>query len=271
LRRSPATTSLHAAPSLVDLDKPLRLVQVGSDAAEGTRPAGRMFVAEDGGPVRSIIGDNHSHWVGEEHSQKTGLSNPYEGPTEHCLIMESEIRADVLAYRTQAFRLQLMSGSGVVQWICDHLRQIRVPGGYLIEAIECKPDLSYIGDPLERQKILAVKRVITGMGWKFRVVYEADIKGSGERQLNFGRIYARNTATVTRPAMEAFERLVVESPVTTFKNLRECLSPDRAQGEAMAQALICMGRVEFDLDRILFGASPVRLLPAIRFTPKIWF
>lgn len=271
MKRSPAKTGLHAAPSLVDLNKPLRLVHVGSDAAEGARPAARMFVAEDGGPLRSIIGDHHSHWVGEEHSSKTGLSNPYEGPTEGALIIESELRSDVLAYRTQALRMQFMAGTSVQQWICDHLRQIRVPGGYLIEAIECKPDLSYIGDTVERQKMLAVKRVINGMGWKFRVIYEAQVRGSGERQLNFGRIYARETAHVTEDAMRAFERLVVQSPVTTFKDLREALSPDRVRGEAMAQALICMGRVEFDLDRILFGASPVRLLPAVQFTPKIWF
>jgi hypothetical protein len=39
----------------------------------------------------------------------------------------------------------------------------------------------------------------------------------------------------------------------------------------MAQALICQGRVSVDLDRLLFDGSPVRLLPVISFTPKIWF
>ncbi|WP_068083649.1 hypothetical protein [Novosphingobium rosa] len=271
MRRAPAEIGLHAAPSLIDVDRPLRLVHVGSDDAVGTRPAARMFVAEDGGPLRTIVGNAPSHWTGEEHSTKTGLSNPYDGATEHALIVESELRADVLTYRTQAFRLQLMVGTTVQQWICDHLRQIRIPGGYLIEAIECKPDLSYIGQPAERQRMLAVKRVIEGMGWKFRLICEKDVRGGSERQLNFGRIYARETAHVTPEAMTAFERLLSKSPVTTFKTLREALSPERVTGEAMAQALICQGRVSVDLDRLLFDGSPVRLLPVISFTPKIWF
>lgn len=271
MKRSPAKSGLHAAPSLIDVDKPLRLVHVGSDDAGGTRAAARMFVAADGGPLRTIVGNAHSHWTGEEHSKKTGLSNPYEGPTEHALIVESELRWDVLTYRTQAFRLQLMVGTAVEQWICDHLRQIQTPGGYLIEAIECKPDLSYIGQPAERQKMLAVKRVIESMGWRFRVLYEKDVRGGAERQINFGRIYARETAHVTDEAMAAFDRLVVASPITTFKTLRETLSPERTRGEAMAQALICQGRVWLDLDSVLFDGSTVRLLPAVRFTPKIWF
>ena len=269
-RPAPAS-GLHAAPSLVDVNKPLRLVYVGSDDAAGARPAARMYVADDGGPLRTIAGNAHSHWVGEEHSTKTGLSNPYEGPTEQALIIESELRADVLTYRTQAFRLKLMVGTSAEQWICDHLRQIRHGNGYLIEAIECKPDLSYIGAPAKRQKMLAIKRVIEGMGWKFRVIYEKQVRGGGERQINFGRIYARNTAPVTDDAMAAFERLVDRSPNVTVRTLREALSSERTSGEAMVQALICMGRVEFDLDRLFFDGSLVRLLPAARFTPKIWF
>ncbi|WP_157098706.1 hypothetical protein [Novosphingobium rosa] len=271
MSRSAAASGLHAAPSLVDPRKPLRLVYVGTDDATGARPAARMHVAEDGGPLRTIVGNNYSHWVGEEHSAKTGLSNPYEGPTEHALIIESELRADVLTFRTQAFRLRLMVGTTVREWICDHLRQIRIGRGYVIEAIECKPDLSYVSDPLERQRTLAIKRVIEGMGWKFRVICGKDVLGGGERQLNFGRIYARQTAPIDEVAMDAFERLVVKSPNTTFATLRDTLSPERVQGEAMAQALICRGRVEFDLDHILFGSSPVRLLPVAHFTPKIWF
>ena len=271
MRLGPPRKGLHAAPASAGPEQRLRLVEVGSDDAVGTRPAARMFVAADGGPIRTIVGNAHSHWTGEEPSKKTGLPNPYEGPTEYALIVESELRSDVLSYRTQAFRLQLMVGTGVEQWICDHLRQIRIPGGYLIEAIECKPDLSYIGQPEERQRMLAVKRVIQGMGWKFRVLYEKDVRGCGERQINFGRIYARRTACVTEQAMAAFERLVVQSPHTTFKILREALSPERGRGEAMAQALICRGRVTVDLDRVLFDGPPVHPLPASNFTPEIWF
>lgn len=252
------------------MEQSLRLLNSGSAQAEGAHFAAKMYVASDGGPIRTVVGDGHRHFTGEEHSQKTGLSNPYEGPTEHALIVEGELRAAVLDYRSQAFRLRLLVGTAVREWICDHLRHIRINGVDIVEAIECKPNLSFVDDD-ERAVQAAVGKVIRGIGWRHRILYQRDIVGSGERQINFGEIYAHQTTHVPEEQRVRFERLCVETPNITFRQLREAMHNERVKGTAMAHALICRGRVEFDLDRYLFDPVPVRLVPAMDFKSLVRF
>jgi hypothetical protein len=258
------------APREADRDPKLSLVGYGTDAADATHVAARIYAASDGGPIRTVVGDGHRHFTGEEPSQKTGLSNPYEGPTEHALIIESELRADVLDYRTQAFRLRLLVGASVQEWIVDHLRHIRCDGVDIIEAIECKPNLSFLSDS-ERAKQAAAAKIIRGLGWRHRVVYLREVLGSGERQINFGEIYAHQTTHISAASQAVFERMCTGCPSMTFRELREALHPERVQGTAMAHALICRGRIEFDLDRYLFDPTPVRLIPVINFKSRIRF
>ena len=265
-----ATTDVPLVP-IDEAGRRLRMVEHGSDAAAAAQVAARIYVAEDGGPLRTIMGDAHRHYTGEEHSAKTGLSNPYEGGTEHWLVKDSELRSSVLDYRTQAARLRYPSGGGRAEWIIDNLRHVRGPDGDFVEAIECKPDVSYLADPEERAKLQAAFRVASAIGWRPRVMYERDIKGGGERQVNFGYIYAHQTATVPAESLDAFEEMVLRTPDTTFLDLREALDPDRRQGTAMAHAMICRGRVDLDLDRHLHGGSRVRLLPEPAFTSLIRF
>ncbi|MBX8844485.1 hypothetical protein HCH44_06125 [Sphingomonas melonis] len=250
--------------------QPLRLLHSDSVEAEGVRFAAVMHVASDGGPIRTIVGGGHKHFVGEEPSQKTGLSNPYEGPTEYALIVDSELRSKVLDFRTQAFRLRLLAGGVVREWICDHLRFLRVDGVDIVEAIECKPDMSFL-DNEERIVQRAASAVIEGMGWRHRIVYLRDVLGGGERQVNFGEIYARTTRLVPDDALARFERMCATTPNTTFRDLRLALDDDRLQGTAHAHAMICAGRVEVDLDRYLFDPMPVRLLPPSDFHSPIRF
>ncbi|BBB08723.1 hypothetical protein [Sphingopyxis sp. EG6] len=257
------------SPTLVE-GQALRLVHSDSVEAEGVRFAAIMHVASDGGPIRTIVGGGHAHFIGEEPSQKTGLSNPYEGPAEHALIVDSEIRAAVLDFRTQAFRLRLLAGGAIREWICDHLRFLRIDGVDVVEAIECKPNLSFL-DAEARIVQRAVRTVLEGMGWRHRILYLRDIIGGGERQLNFGEIFARRTKHVPNDALDRFERMCASTPVATFRDLRLALHDDRLEGTALAQAMICAGRVEVNLDRYLFDPMPVRLLPPADFHSPIRF
>jgi hypothetical protein len=250
-----------------DVVTPLKLVEHGTDAAAAARVGVRIYVADDGGPIRTIIGDLHKHFVGEEHSAKTGLSNPYEGATEHALIIESELSADVLAFRSQACRLRFPCGTGTAEWIIDHLRHVRQGGNQFVEAIECKPNISFL-DSDAREKLAAARRAAEALGWRFRIRYERDVVGGPERQLNFGWIYAHQTASIDH-AMGTFETLVARNPDTTFGELRRALSDDRVVGESTVHALICRGRIECDLDRLLGDNSPIRLLPPPQFTSRI--
>lgn len=252
-------------------ERRLRLVVAGTDAAAASIPAARIYVADDGGPIRTVVGADHSHFVGEEASIKTGLSNPYEGAVEYLLIRESEVRHDVLAFRTQAMRMRVMVGNSTREWICDHLRQVRVGRADVIEAIECKPDMSYLGDVGERARMTAVRKVVEGLGWRFRVIYEADVLGGGERQINLGTIMAHKTKQVRDDHRAAFDFMARETPHSTFGRLRTALSDVRQEGAALAHAFICEGRVRFDLDRRLHDGSPVELLSRPSFTPRLWF
>lgn len=261
---------LHLPIPRVDEGQPLRLVHSDSIEAEGVRFAAVMHVASDGGPIRTIVGGGHKHFVGEEPSQKTGLSNPYEGPTEYALIVDSELRSRVLDFRTQAFRLRLLAGGVVREWICDHLRFLRVDGVDIVEALECKPDMSFL-DNEERIVQRAARAVLEGIGWRHRIVYLRDVLGSGERQINFGEIFARRTKHVPDDAIARFERLRGSTPDTTFRDLCGSMHEDRLEGKALAQAMICAGRVEVDLDRYLFDPTPVHLLPPSDFNSPIRF
>ncbi len=70
----------------------------------------------------------------------------------------------------------------------------------------------------------------------------------------------------------ALRQLVCAStPVATFRDLRLALHDDRLEGTALAQAMICAGRVEVNLDRYLFDPMPVRLLPPADFHSPIRF
>jgi hypothetical protein len=270
LKLKPLAGGLNTpAPKLVE-PQGLRLVHSDSVDAEGVRFAAVMHVAADGGPIRTIVGGGHKHFVGEEPSQKTDVSNPYEGPTEHALIVDSEIRAKVLDFRTQAFRLRLLAGGMVREWICDHLRFLRIDGVDIVEAIECKPDMSFL-DHEERIVQRAAHTVLKGMGWRHRILYYRDVVGRGERQLNCGEIFARRTKDVPEDALARFERLCASAEVTSFGSLCRALHEDKLEGKALAQALICAGRVEIDLDRYLFDPTPVRLLPPSDFHSPIRF
>ncbi len=271
-----ASTSASGRDRLAPLpvagtERRLRLVVAGTDAAAASIPSARIYVADDGGPIRTVVGADHSHFIGEEASMKTGLSHPYEGAVEYLLIRESEVRHDVLAFRTQAMRMRVMVGNSTREWICDHLRQVRVGQADVIEAIECKPDMSYLGDVGERARMTAVRKVVEGLGWRFRVIYEAEVLGGGERQVNLGTIMAHKTKQVRDEHRAAFGLLVRETPHSTFGRLRTALSDVRQEGTALAHAFICEGRVRFDLDRRLHDGSPIELLPRPSFTPRIWF
>lgn len=230
----------------------------------------RVHTASSSTGRRGSSVDGHKHFVGEEPSQKTGLSNPYEGPTEYALIVDSEIRAKVLDFRTQAFRLRLLAGGMVREWICDHLCFLRIDGVDIVEAIECKPDMSFL-DNEERIVQRAARAVLEGMGWRHRIIYQRDIVGGGERQLNFGEIFTRRTKHVSDEALARFERLCASTPDTTFRDLYSALHENPLEGKALAQALICAGRVDVDLDRYLFDPVPVRLLPPSDFHSPIRF
>lgn len=248
----------------------LRLVREEGSGAESSTYAARLYVAADGGPIRTVVGDYHRHQTGEEPSVKTGLSNPYEGPTEHALIVESSLRADIPDFRTQAFRMKFLVGGSVREWICDHLRQVRRDGFDHVEAIECKPDVSYV-DADERAVQSAAAKVMRGLGWRHRIIYLDQVRGTGERQINFGEIYAHQTTHVPEDRLAMFERMCIATPDVTFRDLRTALDGNRVRGTAMAHALICRGRVQFDLDRYLFDPMPVRLLPETRFKSQIRF
>lgn len=166
--------------------------------------------------------------------------------------------------------MRLRVGPDFREWICDHLRQVRVDGTDVVEAIECKPNLSFL-DADERAVQAAVHAVCTGLGWRHRIVYLRDVLGTGERQINFGEIMAHGTVPVPDDSMAAFERLRTGAPDVSFRQLREALHPERIRGTAMAHALMREGRVGFDLDRYLFDPMPVRLLPEPVFAPLIRF
>lgn len=268
--RSGRLQSRHDLVFAPDPVQRLRLVRDDSSEAETSTYAAGLYVAADGGPIRTVVGDYHRHQTGEEPSVKTGLSNPYEGPTEHGLIVESSLRADVADFRTQAFRLKLLVGGSVREWICDHLRQVRLDGFDRVEAIECKPDVSYM-DADERAVQSAAAKVIRGLGWHHRIIYLDQVRGTGERQINFGEIYAHQTTHVPEDRLAVFERMCLATPDVTFRDLRTALDGNRVRGTAMAHALVCRGRVQFELDRYLFDPMPVRLLPETRLKSQIRF
>lgn len=246
-----------------------RLVAANSDVADEAECLAHLYASDAGGALRTLLGAAHRHPIGMFPSIKTGFNNPYEGTVEPALILESEVNPDVVDYQTQAFRLRVVVLGQTREWICDHLRQM-VDGS--IEAIEVKRTPADLTDIEYRSKLAAVREVCRRLGWRFRVLYEADIRGSASRQINIGHIAAHRSVHITPEQMSAFEALrAAAGSRTTFAALREALDNRRIQGKAAAHALIVRGRVSLNLDQLIHDTTIVKLRPEPRFTSRIRF
>jgi hypothetical protein len=71
------------------------------------RELARIFVAEDGGPLRTIIGTRPTIWTGEYYSAKTRRSHPWESPHELSHFYRLEADPQVVAYLAQPHGLDV--------------------------------------------------------------------------------------------------------------------------------------------------------------------
>jgi hypothetical protein len=110
--------------------------------------------------------------------------------------------------------------------------------------------------------------LLGGLGWRFRIRYEAEIVGPAERQVNKSLIAAHRSFGMSDDQRSSFEELRARQAVTTFGAVRATLGAGHG-GTAAVHRLMVEGRIAFDLDMLLEEARPDRLLPPRRFNSRI--
>jgi hypothetical protein len=243
---------------------PARIV-LAEDAS--LEPLAHLYVANDGGPIRTLIGSAHRHWYEIIPSCRTGGWQPVDSEGEHMLAMDSEIEFRFPDYRTQAFRLRMVLDGVLDEWICDHLRQTTCG---TIEAIEVKPHPDAI-DAAYKRKLFRAAVILGRLGWRVSIRYGEEIRGSRPRQDNRSFVSDDGDIIPDPDAVAAFDRMMASCRSTTYGLLADELSSSQFQGRAVVHSLMVAGRVEFDIDSVLHRGTPIILHPPRSFISKIRF
>lgn len=241
---------------------PARLVRAPDETLD---PLAHLFVPDNSGPLRTLIGMSHGHWYSLIPSNKTGGWQPVESEGEWMLAFDCECLFNVVDYQTQAFRLAMTIDGERAEWICDMLIQHR---DQTIEAVEVKPDPGAM-DAAYKRKMFRAAEVLGRLGWRMRIRYHDEIRGSDYREENRVVIGGDGDVIPDGDAIAAFDRLMTKDAATTFGRLCDEMSTSRSQGRAMAHAMMVTGRVDYDFDALLHRGSDVVLHPPRSFNSRI--
>jgi hypothetical protein len=83
------------------------------------RELARILVADDGGPIRTIVGTRPIMWTGEYYSAKTRRSQPWESPLEEDHFYRLEVDTDVVDYLAQPHRFEIVFDGRRYSYIPD--------------------------------------------------------------------------------------------------------------------------------------------------------
>lgn len=241
----------------------LRLNEYNENLGNRGTPVATIYFPTRDGPLRTLIGNSHQHAIGLYASAKMGVPQPYEGLAEFGVVEESELRAKVIWYQTQAFRLEMWIDGEKRTFIVDHLRETTEG----VEAIEVKQHPGQLNEK-NLPKYQRAREILMGIGVDLKIRYEDEIEGSETWRYNRKTILMHRSVSVSEEQMMAFERLRAITPETTLGEVRAVLDPRKIQGRAAANALICRGRILLDLQSYVSDFSPVTLVPARHFQSR---
>lgn len=254
-----AGPSAPGEPPLLAFVQQLRDARVHLDLTpsgiEDSIASASLSVPEHGGAIRTILGAGRAHAVGVYASAKSGRLQPYDGLVERGLVHWCEADGHTVDYQTQPAVLRYRTPTGWAAWVIDLWRQM---DDGTREAIEVKRTPRDLMKPGYAAKLACGAAVITSLGYRFRLMYRDEIRGTVHRRRNVARIQARRNVVLPEGAFDRIERLAVEG-TANLGMVRRAIHSDARIGMAGVHRLLASGRILADLDGYLCDATPVRI------------
>ncbi len=223
----------------------LRVDPQGPLVVEGSRLA-QLTVLNHGGSERPIITRGGKHLRSRLGSRKTHLQQITEGRAHRDLARYDEVNPNVVDYQAHPFKIEFANGGTREVYYPDHVRQM-VDG--TIELIEVKRTPADLSDATYCAKLAAVAEIARRIGWTFRILYHADIKGPRWRMVNVEAAYMHRLIRLDRTVQSIISDFVVQDQPQGWDELRERVSPGRPHyGEAILYGCVALGRISIDLD-----------------------
>jgi hypothetical protein len=217
--------------------------------------AGRLVLAKDGRPIRSILTGRRALVTGSYASRKAGRSQVFESMTERSFFMHCEVLTKVVDYRAQPFRFEFNFGGKWRTYIADCIRLL---DNGLLEVVELKSDLRDLQDHDYRGKIECVRQLCSLLGWRFRIIRRPHLQKCPIRASNIEFIQQdRLTAFDEHHVYRVMDRLA-DGP-STLGDLADHLGV-RQSGIAILNAMMVARIIKIDLRRRHSPDSQVQLL-----------
>lgn len=217
--------------------------------------AGRLVLAKDGRPIRSILTGRRVLVTGSYASRKAGRSQVFESMTERLFFMHCEVLTKVVDYRAQPFRFEFNFGGKWRTYIADCVRLL---DNGLVEVVELKSDLRDLQDRDYCGKIECVRQLCNLLGWRFRIIRRSHLAKRPVRTRNIEAIQQdRLTAFDERDVYRVMDHLT-DGPATVG-DLADHLG-GRQTGSAILNAMMVARIVKIDLRGRLSPDSHVQLL-----------
>jgi hypothetical protein len=226
------------------------------------RQLARIEVADDGGPIRTIVGTRRMIWTGEYYSSKTRRSHPWESPLERDHFHRIEVDTDVVDYLAQPHRLMMTFDGRVYDYTPD-VRVRFADGGTEIREIK-KSKKEIERDPFYEIKLFLAGYLYEELGWSYRILDKADVR---EPAITFAnsREFQQDGPLTIRPdeiatVHELFSR--AKRPELPLALIAEALG-GWVRGLSLARAMMVHRIIRIPLDRIITRETPARLVPPV--------
>jgi hypothetical protein len=205
---------------------------------------GQIVVTPDEQPIRTIITGRRRLVTGSYASRKAGRAFPFECMNEQAFFMHSEVDTDVVDYRAQPFRFELVIDGKKRVYIADCVRLL---SNGSVEVIEVKSDRRALRDPDYALKLERVGQICDALDWSFRIVLAEELFSPKVRHENVVEVQSQRTvsygASDVYTALDALRRA---GGMMALGKLAEALG-GRQRGTAVAHAMMVGRLVATDL------------------------
>lgn len=221
----------------------------------------QIVVLQHGGHDRPIVTRGGKHLRSRMGSRKTGTQQLVEGRGHRDLTMLNEVDPEVLDYEAHPFEMRFQVNGAFEIYYPDHIRLMR---DGTVELIEVKRTPADLDKPGYKEKLGVVAEIARRGGWKFRVLYHAEITGPTHRMKNVQAIYGRRFMKTTRTEQNAITAFVAANATATWADLRDMVCPgDPLRGDAVLENAIALSRIGIDLDERVVDTTVVRPIPPV--------
>lgn len=216
--------------------------------------AGRVVLTPDGKPIRSILTGRKRRTTGSYASRKGGCGQVFESMVERAFFMECEVDTDVVDYRAQPFRIEVVIDGRLRTYIADCVR-LMADGS--IEVVEVKGSARQLLEPDYDAKLAAVRSVCASAGWQFKIITADQITTPTVRHKNIDDIQLSKHVRYGAEAIYAAHRAIASCGGEAALGVVADAVHAGPLGVQIVKAMMVGRVVSIDLDQPLSGQSLV--------------